>query len=69
MCESKMLASINVDNAAAIFHAADLYHAKSLREKCLNFLLANFDKVTKSRAFEDMGRVNIELVFEILKMR
>eukprot|EP00612_Vaucheria_litorea_P006419 CAMPEP_0171479238 /NCGR_PEP_ID=MMETSP0946-20130122/5282_1 /TAXON_ID=109269 /ORGANISM="Vaucheria litorea, Strain CCMP2940" /LENGTH=512 /DNA_ID=CAMNT_0012010083 /DNA_START=25 /DNA_END=1563 /DNA_ORIENTATION=+ len=69
MCESKMLKSINIDNAAAIFHAADMHDAKSLREKCLNFLLANFDKVTKSQAFEEMGRTNIELVFEILKMR
>ncbi|CAM9788441.1 unnamed protein product [Chrysoparadoxa australica] len=69
MCESKMLASINVDNAASIFHAADLHHAKSLRERCLNFVLANFDKVTKSKSFEEMGRTNIELVFEILKIR
>jgi hypothetical protein len=28
MCESKMLGSINVENAASIFHAADLHNAK-----------------------------------------
>jgi hypothetical protein len=27
MCESKMLASISIDNAASIFHAADVYNA------------------------------------------
>jgi hypothetical protein len=27
ICEHKMLAAISVDNAATIFHAADVYHA------------------------------------------
>ena len=69
MCEGKMLASINIENAASIFHAADLHHARSLREKCLNFILANFDAVTKTLSFEEMGRTNVELVFEILQKR
>ena len=69
MCESKMLASIHVENAATIFHAADQHAAKSLREKCLNFILTNFDAVTRTASFEEMGRVNVELVFEILKSR
>ena len=69
MCESKMLASIHVENAATIFHAADQHAAKSLREKCLNSILTNFDAVTRTASFEEMGRVNVELVFEILKSR
>ncbi|KAJ8610230.1 hypothetical protein CTAYLR_008520 [Chrysophaeum taylorii] len=69
MCEGKMLASISVDNAAAIFHAADQYTANSLRDKCLNFILANFDAVTRTPAFEEMGRTNVDLVFEILRAR
>jgi hypothetical protein len=64
-----MLASINIENAASIFHAADLHHARSLREKCLNFILANFDAVTKTDTFKDMGRTNVELLFEILEKR
>lgn len=69
MCESKMLASIHVENAATIFHAADSHAAKSLREKCLTFILTNFDAVTRTASFEEMGRTNVELVFEILKSR
>lgn len=42
---------------------------QSLREKCLNFILGNFDAVTKTADFEEMGRTNIELVFEILRNR
>lgn len=69
MCESKMLASISIDNAAAIFHAADQYNASSLRGKCLTFILTNFDAVTRTQAFEEMGRTNVDLVFEILRAR
>jgi hypothetical protein len=29
----------------------------------------NFDSVTKTGAFEEMGRANIDLVFEILQKR
>jgi hypothetical protein len=69
ICEAKMLGSICVENAASIFHAADTHNASSLREKCLNFILANFDPVTKTACFEDMGRTNVNLVFEILQKR
>ena len=63
ICESKMLGSICVENAAQIFHAADQHNARSLREKTLNFILANFDPVTKTPCFEEMGRTNVDLVF------
>ena len=69
ICESRMLASISVDSAASILYAADLHHANSLRERCINFVLANFDAVTKTSGFEEMGRTNVDLVFEILKRR
>ena len=69
MCENKMLGSITVDNAASMFHAADVHHASGLRQKCLAFILQNFDAVTKTKCFEEMGRTNVDLVFEILKKR
>ena len=69
ICEHKMLSSISVENAATIFHAADVHSAKGLREKCLNFILANFEQVSKSKSFEEMARVNVELVLTILKLR
>ena len=69
ICEAKMLGSICVENAAGVFHAADTHNAKSLREKTLNFILANFDPVTKTACFEEMGRTNFDLVLEILQKR
>lgn len=69
MCERRLLASMTVENAASIFHAADVHSAVSLREKSLGYILSNFEAVSKTIAFEDMARSNVELVFEILKSR
>jgi hypothetical protein len=64
-----MLLSLCVDNAASILHAADLHNAAVLRDQCISFMLNNFDAVTKTAAFEEMGRTNVDLVFELLKRR
>jgi hypothetical protein len=69
VCESALIGSVSVDNVSHILLAADQFNAQGLREKCLSFILTNFDEVTKTQSFEEMGRTNVELVFEILKMR
>jgi len=69
MCERRLLESITVENAATIFHAADVHSANSLRNKALGYVLSHFEAVSKTTAFEDMARCNVELVFEILKNR
>lgn len=69
MCEKRMLQSINVENAAGIFHAADMHSAQALRSKAKKFLLSHFEDVSKTQCFEEMGRGNIELVFELLQSR
>jgi hypothetical protein len=33
------------------------------------FVLPNFDVVSKTQAFEDMTRSNVELIFHILRAR
>ena len=69
MCEKRMLQSITVENAAAIFHAADLHSASALRQKAKTYILSNFEEVSKSRSFEEMGRHNVEHIFEFLQSR
>jgi hypothetical protein len=69
MCEKRMLQSINVDNAAGIFHASDVHSALALRSKAKKFILGRFEAVSKTLCFEEMGRGNIELVFELLQSR
>jgi len=41
----------------------------SLRGKALGYILSHFEAVSKTDAFEDMARSNVELVFEILRSR
>lgn len=69
MCERRLLASMTVENAASIFHAADVHSATSLRDKALSYILSHFESVSKTATFEIMARSNVDLVFEILKSR
>jgi hypothetical protein len=69
LCEKKILVSINIDSVATILQAANMHIAHGLRQSCMDFILRNFDAVSKTAAFEEMGRSNVELVFEILKRR
>ncbi|GKY97564.1 hypothetical protein MPSEU_000714600 [Mayamaea pseudoterrestris] len=69
MCEKRMLQSITVDNCAAIFHAADMHSAVALRQKAKKYTLSHFDEASKTSAFEEMGRRNNELIFELLRSR
>ena len=69
MCEKRMLEQITVENAAGIFHAADVHSATALRQKAKKYILSHWDEVSKSSCFDEMGRSNIELVFELLKSR
>lgn len=43
MCEQAIVANLDVENAAAIFHASDMHNATSLRDMALNFIIQNFD--------------------------
>jgi hypothetical protein len=69
LCEKNIFASISGDTAASIFLAADLYNAKTLKERTLHYILMHFEVVSKSPTFEEMARTNVELVFEILRKR
>jgi hypothetical protein len=58
-----MLSSLNVENAAHILYTADLFDAKGLRERCMAFIVAYFNAVSKTQAFEEVGRANMNLGF------
>ena len=60
---------MTIRNASTMLLAADQYNASSLKEKCLQYIVHNFDRVSKVPEFEAMGRDNMELVFEILGAR
>lgn len=69
ICEGELVASIKIDNAAQILLAADAFNAERLRERCLNYIVNNFDEVSKTPCFEEMARLSLDLVLEILRLR
>ena len=69
LCESYMLSSLNVENAAHLLYAADVVNASGLRKRCLEFIVIYFNEVSKTAAFEEVGRANNDLLFEILSQR
>ena len=69
MCEQAIINNIDCDNAAAILHASDQHSAMRLREQTMEFIINNFDGVSKSPGFEQLARTDVELVIEILKSR
>ena len=69
MCEKVIIESIHIENAAMIFQAADMVNAPNLRSKAMKYILKHFEAVSKSAAFEDMARSNVDLIVEILKER
>merc|ERR1719197_1557416 len=46
LCEKKILVSINTENVATILQAANMHHALSLRQSCMDFILTHFDTVS-----------------------
>jgi hypothetical protein len=69
MCEQAILNNLDTENAAAILFKSDQHSADRLREASMDFIVQNFDQVSKSTAFEQLARTDVDLVLEILKRR
>jgi len=61
--------SDNVCFSFFVSTAADMHSAMALRQKAKKYILSHFEEVSKTSSFEEMGRGNIDLVFELLKSR
>eukprot|EP00511_Aplanochytrium_stocchinoi_P004742 CAMPEP_0204827086 /NCGR_PEP_ID=MMETSP1346-20131115/4640_1 /ASSEMBLY_ACC=CAM_ASM_000771 /TAXON_ID=215587 /ORGANISM="Aplanochytrium stocchinoi, Strain GSBS06" /LENGTH=576 /DNA_ID=CAMNT_0051955391 /DNA_START=968 /DNA_END=2698 /DNA_ORIENTATION=- len=69
ICESEMFSVINLETVALVLYTANIHSANELRNAALKFILDNFDAVSKTEAFENVARADIELVIEILRLR
>lgn len=61
LCEQEMLNAIDIETAAHILFTADQHNAENLRERCMDYIVLHFDRVSRTSAFEEMGRTNVEL--------
>jgi N-acetylneuraminic acid mutarotase len=69
VCQNAMLDCIDNNNAASLFSSADKHNAAHLRALAFNYIISNFDEVSVTPDFEEMGRNRVDLVFEVLKRR
>ena len=60
---------IDIEKASDILFSADKREAGKLREYALNFIVKNFDAVSKTKSFETLVRRDVELTLEILRRR
>jgi len=69
VCQNAMLDCLDCNNAASLFSSADKHNAAHLRALAFNYIISNFDEVSVTPDFEEMGRNRVDLVFEVLKRR
>lgn len=69
ICENYLIDNLDYDNSPMILKSFDSKGHQKLREHCLNFIVKNFDSVSKTPSFETFIRSNIEILLEILRKR
>mmetsp|Transcript_27677 Transcript_27677/g.27539 ORF Transcript_27677/g.27539 Transcript_27677/m.27539 type:complete len:87 (+) Transcript_27677:439-699(+) len=69
LCERKISSSINSENSANILMQAHSTDATTLKEMSQDFIVKNFDTVSKSDGFLKMVTAYPELAVEVLKKR
>lgn len=69
VCQNTMIECLDSSNAGSLFSSADKHNAAHLRALAFNYIVANFDEVSTTPDFEEMGKNRVDLVFEILKRR
>ena len=69
ICECVLVTSITVITACEMALAADIHQGHILKSAGMSFIVRHFDAVSKTKGFEDLGRANIDLLFEVLRLR
>ncbi|XP_065207995.1 protein roadkill-like [Planococcus citri] len=65
MCEKELLKTLSVENAIDRLVLADMYRAKELRAKTINFIVANSAKVMNTKEWKSLSRSNCRLVMDL----
>ena len=62
-----LMNAVCVENVATLFYDAD--NAQRLRDHCLAFICEEFDRASKTSAFQERCYADVDLVIEVLKSR
>ena len=69
ICENHLIDNLDYENSPSILKSFDNKGHQKLREYALNYIVKNFDFVSKTATFENFIRTNIDILLEILKKR
>jgi BTB/POZ domain/Kelch motif/Galactose oxidase, central domain len=69
VCECVLATHLEVEGVSEMALAGDRYNGDILKGESLSFIVSHFDAVSKTKGFEEMGRANADLLFEILRLR
>jgi len=56
LCEDLLHRIIEIDNAATLLQVADRYEASQLKSVCFEFILANYEQVTKTKSLNELDK-------------
>lgn len=66
MCSVVVKRSLNCENAPLLLQEANNAHCFALKKKCMEYIIANFDIVSKSEGIKEVSHA---LLLEVLAMR
>ena len=69
ICESALINLLDVDSVCDIFLLGDSYNGELLKSESIAFIVTHFDQVSRSAGFEEMARENMDVLFQILRLR
>lgn len=55
LCENTLMNSVNDENICTILRAAQHYQVISLKQKCMNYILTNFETVVETKGFDSLS--------------
>ena len=67
VCGDILLPTLTVDSVIDVLLLADKYRADSFKSKCINFIVENSYKVTRSSSYERLNEDHPNLALEVIR--
>lgn len=69
ICECALVKSLDISSVCKMAVLGDTCSGEILRRESLAFIVTYFDRISRTAVFEEMARENLDLLFEILRLR
>jgi alpha-tubulin suppressor-like RCC1 family protein len=68
-CESELIQSLQLENAALLLKYAKNYQCERLKEACITYISENFAQVVETQAFEDLDKEDMLELMRYMRLR